>query len=505
MTTPTSVSAVRPLRRSRLRADRLISSEIFIAVLCFQCGQRLGLLALADHNHDNYHNDYRAADADQHPRPDRHTGLLGLHIVHRGVIEVVHVHLLGADGKVLGDGLRVAGGILIAQRDDAADRARSIGGDVKIHAALGAGVQVAEVLVAARAQIGASQAGFQIADGVLAFVDIGEGDAAGIADIDRIAGQLQLADLKPVGLADGDRDRRCAADLLAGDRAGAGHVDGDVGHRAGKPGRGHDLKGDIAGLLGGNGADIVGKAAAVEQDILRQGQRDDDIVQILIAVRGVKAEREGERRAGNDAVPIAGGADEQIRRGGLVLVHALADRHAELLQRLRGIQIRKVDRHSIAAAVVDDIAEQKDVAVVVVLRVLGNLVCGGRAVADILQAGGVGVVVVVKQLANLADAGVGEHRRVDAGGDLLRLDAVPGRGVVNDLQHKVDPVADLNGRDLSTCCVGDGVGRHIDAVRVARVDGGSRGGRRVGRRVGHGGIVRQHRCAERRRQHQGGK
>ncbi len=29
--------------------------------------------------------------------------------------------------EVLGDGLRIAGGILIAQRDDAADRARSIG------------------------------------------------------------------------------------------------------------------------------------------------------------------------------------------------------------------------------------------------------------------------------------------------------------------------------------------------------------------------------------------
>ena len=53
--------------------------------------------------------------------------------------------------------------------------------------------------------------------------------------------------------------------------------------------------------------------------------------------------------------------------------------------------------------------------------------------ADILQAGGVGVVVVVKQLADLADAGVGEHRRVDAGGDFLRLDAVAGRSVVHDL------------------------------------------------------------------------
>ena len=66
MTTPTSVSAVRPLRRSRLRADRLISSEIFIAVLCFQRGQCLGLLALAYHDHDDHDHDHCAADTDEH-------------------------------------------------------------------------------------------------------------------------------------------------------------------------------------------------------------------------------------------------------------------------------------------------------------------------------------------------------------------------------------------------------------------------------------------------------
>ena len=43
--------------------------------------------------------------------------------------------------------------LLVVQRDDAADRARGIGDDVKVHAALGAGGQVAEVLVAARTQI----------------------------------------------------------------------------------------------------------------------------------------------------------------------------------------------------------------------------------------------------------------------------------------------------------------------------------------------------------------
>ena len=61
------------------------------------------------------------------------------------------------------------------------------------------------------------------------------------------------------------------------------------------------------------------------------------------------------------------------------------------------------------------LAEQNDVAVIMILRVRGDFLGAGRVVADILQAGGVGVVVVVKQLADLADAGVGEHRRVDAG------------------------------------------------------------------------------------------
>ena len=73
MTTPTSVSAVRPLRRSRLRADRLISSEIFIAVLCFQRGQCLGLFALAYHDHDDHdghcccghHHHHHDHDADE--------------------------------------------------------------------------------------------------------------------------------------------------------------------------------------------------------------------------------------------------------------------------------------------------------------------------------------------------------------------------------------------------------------------------------------------------------
>ena len=141
-----------------------------------------------------------------------------------------------------------------------------------------------------------------------------------------------------------------------------------------------------------------------------------------------------------------------------------------------------------------------------VLRVLGDFLRAGRAVADILQPGGVGVVVAVEQLADLADAGVGEDRRVDAGGNLLRLDAVPRRGVVDDLEHNVDLVADFNGGNFVAGRVGDGVGRDIDAVGRGGVDGGRRRGRRDSGGIAAvvddavRAVIRQHRRTERRRQ-----
>ena len=66
----------------------------------------------------------------------------------------------------------------------AGDVAGGVGGNVKVDAALGAGIQVAQVLVVFAAQVGASQAGFQVADGVFAFVDVAQGHAAGLAHHD---------------------------------------------------------------------------------------------------------------------------------------------------------------------------------------------------------------------------------------------------------------------------------------------------------------------------------
>src|SRR5699024_2813846 len=76
----------------------------------------------------------------------------------------------------------------------------------------------------------------------------------------------------------------------------------------------------------------------------------------------------------------------------------------------------------------------------------------------------IGVIVALEQLADLPDAGVLEHRGVDAGGNFLRLDVVPGRGMVHHLQHDVDVVAHIHGGDLTAGDVGDGVAHHIDTV-----------------------------------------
>ena len=43
--------------------------------------------------------------------------------------------------------------------------------------------------------------------------------------------------------------------------------------------------------IDGRALPIVGQAAAAQRDILRQGQRDDDVVQCLVAVGGVQAAR----------------------------------------------------------------------------------------------------------------------------------------------------------------------------------------------------------------------
>jgi len=221
------------------------------------------------------------------------------------------------------------------------------------------------------------------------------------------------------------------------------------------------------------------------------------------AVGGVEAEGEVERLPCGDAVAVAGGAHEQVGRGRLVLVHALAQRDAELLQRLGGVQIGQVDGQRVAAAVVDDVAEQNDVAVIIILRVRRNLLRRGRAVADVLQAGGVGVVVAVEQLADLAGAGVGEHGGVDARGDLLRLDAVPRRGVVHDLEHDVDLITDLHSGDLAARSVGDGIGGDVDAVGAGRVNGRRRRGGGGGD-IRCGDVVCHNRRTQRRRQSKGG-
>ena len=273
--------------------------------------------------------------------------------------------------------------------------------------------------------------------------------------------------------------------------------------RAGKAGGGHDLERDVPGLLGADGAEVAGQAAAVQGDVLGQRQRDDDVVEVLIAVGGIEAEGEVERLPCGDAVAVAGGAHEQVGRGRLVLVHALAQRDAELLQRLGGVQIGQVDGQRVAAAVVDDVAEQNDVAVIIILRVRRNLLRRGRAVADVLQAGGVGVVVAVEQLADLAGAGVGEHGGIDARGDLLRLDAVPRRGMVHDLEHDVDLITDLHGGDLAARGVGDGVGGDVDAVGAGRVNGRRRRGGGVGD-IQCGDVVCHNRRTQRRRQSKGG-
>jgi len=120
-----------------------------------------------------------------------------------------------------------------------------------------------------------------------------------------------------------------------------------------------------------------------------------------------------------------------------------------------------------------------------------------------LQAGGVGVVVAVEQLADLAGAGVGEHGGVDARGDFLRLDAVPRRGVVHDLEHDVDLITDLHGGDLAARSVGDGVGGDVDAVGAGRVNGRCRRGGGVGD-IRCGDVVCHNRRTQRRRQSKGG-
>ena len=238
--------------------------------------------------------------------------------------------------------------------------------------------------------------------------------------------ELQLAYLKAVGLADRHRDSGGGTDCLAGDSAGAGHVHGNVGHCAGKTGGRQHREGDILHRLGRHAAHIVGQAAVAQRDILRQGQRDDDVVQCLVAVGGVKAQREGKGGARRYGVTIIGGADDEVRCGGLVFVHALAQRYAELLQRLAGIQVAEVDGQGIAAAVVDDIAEQQHITVIIVLGVLAGLVR---------------VVVAFKQLTNFAGAGVSKDGRIDAGHNVFGLYGIPGRGMVHHLQHDVDLIA----------------------------------------------------------------
>ena len=226
--------------------------------------------------------------------------------------------------------------------------------------------------------------------------------------------------------------------------------------------------------------------------MLGQRQADDDVAEGFVARGGVDAQREGEFLTGHHAVAVAGGTHHQIGRGGLVLVHALADLHAELLHRFAGVQVGEVDGQRVAAAVVDHVAEQQHIAVVVVVGVGLFFGLAGLAVAHALQAGGVGVVVALKQLADLAGAGVGEHRGVDAGGDLLRFDVVPRRGMIHHLQDDVDAVADVDGGDLAAGRVGDGVADDVHAVgrgRRAAVVGHGR--RRGGSAVPGGHILGQ--------------
>lgn len=99
---------------------------------------------------------------------------------------------------------------------------------------------------------------------------------------------------------------------------------------AGKAGAGGQAEADIAGGLGGHGAQVAAQAAAGHGDAVRQGQRDDHIVQILLAAGGVQGQGQGKGRPGhNRFIAVAGSADHQV--GGIgVFVHTLAQGNAEL-------------------------------------------------------------------------------------------------------------------------------------------------------------------------------
>ena len=158
ITTPTNVSAVRPLRRKRFRAERLIQS-ISSSLSSSKAARALAFLRLRSTTTTITATNNAHADYDQHPAPNRHAGLLGFVHIEIGIRHVIIVvHFFRCSGKIFADGARVAAGILVVQGNNAGDVAGGVGGNVKVDAALGAGIQVAQVLVVFAAQVGAGRA-----------------------------------------------------------------------------------------------------------------------------------------------------------------------------------------------------------------------------------------------------------------------------------------------------------------------------------------------------------